>query len=118
MTIMTYRALSIKIAFALLVLLPTRWAQAEPAKVTITGDSTEINGKKMFGISVAVIPPPDGKTPEGKSAWQEFADAGVNLARIVPGQQGENYGWTDKGYDVARQYLDSLAAARMYAWLW
>ena len=48
--------------------------QAGPTKVTITGDSTEINGTKIFGISLAVLPPPDGKTPDGKSAWQEFAE--------------------------------------------
>src|SRR4051794_21733836 len=110
---MNYRMLTI----AVLITFATV-AGAQPAKVTITGDSTEINGRKIFGISVAVLPPPDGKTPDGKSAWQEFADAGVNLARIVPAQNGESYGWTDKGYDVARQYLDGLAAAHMYAWLW
>ena len=91
---------------------------AQPSKVAIAGDSTEINGKKIFAISVAVLPPPEGKTPDGKSAWQEFADAGVNLARVVPGQRGENHGWTDKGYAVARQYMDALAAAKMHAWLW
>jgi len=88
------------------------------AKVAIHGDTTELNGKKIFAISVAVLPPADGKTPGGKSAWQEFSDAGVNLARIVPSQNGENYGWTDQGYQVARQYLDGLASAHMYAWLW
>ena len=90
----------------------------QAAKVAINGDSTEINGHKIFAISVAVLPPADGKTPGGKSAWQEFSDAGVNLARIVPSQSGENYGWTDQGYKVARQYLDGLASAHMYAWLW
>src|SRR4051812_4407286 len=113
---MNYRALTITAVLMLIAGLHT--ARAEPTKVTITGDSTEINGKKIFGISVAVLPPPDGKTPEGKSAWQEFADAGVNLARIVPSQRGESYGWTDQGYKVAREYLDGLASAQLYAWLW
>jgi hypothetical protein len=111
---MVNRALSI---IALLAFAQLACAQGV-TKVTINGEDTEINGKKIFGISVAVIPPPDGKTPDGKSAWQEFADGGVNLARIVPSQRGESYGWTDKGYDVARQYLDGLASAHMYAWLW
>lgn len=113
---MHYRALTI--TAALIVLTGLRVAFAEPAKVTITGDSTEINGKKIFGISVAVLPPPDGKTPEGKSAWQEFADGGVNLARIVPNVGGENYGWSDQGYKLVHDYLDQLAAAHIYAWLW
>ena len=110
---MNYRTLTI-----VLVAAVVSAAQAQPTKVTITGEDTEINGKKIFGISVAVLPPPDGKTPEGKSAWQEFADGGVNLARIVPSVSGESYGWTDKGYELARNYLDGLAAAKIYAWLW
>src|SRR6185295_13916400 len=110
---MINRALSILVVFA-----AASVAMAQVTKVTINGEDTEINGKKIFGISVAVLPPPDGKTPDGKSAWQEFADAGVNLARIVPSVSGESYGWTDKGYEVARQYLDGLASAKMYAWLW
>jgi len=110
---MAYRLLTIVLFGAL-----ASAAFAQPTKVTINGDSTEINGKKIFGISVAVLPPPDGKTPDGKSAWQEFADGGVNLARIVPSVSGESYGWTDKGYGLARQYLDGLQSAHLYAWLW
>src|SRR3954471_9803681 len=110
---MNYQTLTIALIIAL-----TQIAHAQPTKVTIQGDTTEINGKKIFGISVAVLPPPDGKTPDGKSAWSEFADGGVNLARIVPSVNGESYGWTDQGYQVARQYLDGLASAHMYAWLW
>jgi len=106
------------ILFAFQLSIANAQPNTSPSKVTITGDSTEINGKKIFGISVAVLPPPDGKTPDGKSAWQEFAGAGVNLARVVPSMQGESYGWTDKGYEVAKQYLDQLAANKIYAWLW
>ena len=115
---MNYRALSINIAFSVVTAFCPLFVQAQPTKVTITGDSTEIDGKKTFGISVAVLPPADGKTPDGKSAWQEFADAGVNLARIVPSSGGENYGWTDEGFRVVHDYLDALASAHMYAWLW
>jgi hypothetical protein len=53
---MNYRTLTIALVAALVSV-----AQAQPTKVTITGDNTEINGKKIFGISVAVLPPPDGK---------------------------------------------------------
>src|SRR6476469_444854 len=123
---MINRALSILVVFATAstVLAQVREPSGSAAglggatKVTINGEDTEINGKKIFGISVAVLPPPDGKTPDGKSAWQEFADAGVNLARIVPSVSGESYGWTDKGYELAKQYLDGLQQAHMYAWLW
>ena len=111
---MINRALSIIAA----VLTHAPIGQLQPTKVTINGEDTEINGKKIFATSVAVLPPPDGKTPDGKSAWQEFADGGVNLARIVPSVSGESYGWTDKGYELARQYLDGLQSAHVYAWLW
>jgi len=77
-----------------------------------------LDGQKTFVISVAVLPPPDGKTPSGKSAWQEFSDGGVNFARIIPGQGGEIEGWTDKGFQIANAYMDGLASAHMYAWLW
>src|SRR5690242_15540544 len=94
------------------VLSMTSFVQAdEPTKVTINENQIPtINGKATFPISVAVLPPADGKTPTGKSAWQEFADAGVNLARVVPHANGETYGWTDEGYKSAHQYLDALAA--------
>src|SRR5438132_1645748 len=47
-------------------------------------DNLVIDGKTVFPISVAVLPPVDGKTPSGEAAWKEFADAGVNFARIGP----------------------------------
>lgn len=112
---MNHRLQTIAGMVVLLGLVHVAWAQ--PTKVTIKGDSTEINGRKIFGISIAVIPPPDGKTPDGKSAWQEFADAGVNLVRVVPTLRGERYGWTEKGYEVAHQYMDAIAGAKLNVWL-
>jgi hypothetical protein len=108
---------AVSFAIVYLLLLPMTLLGQAKVRILETGVS-EINGKQVFGISVAVVPPPEGKTPDGKSAWQEFADAGVNLARIVPAQDGQSYGWTDKGYAVAREYLDALASARLHGWLW
>src|SRR4051812_23572731 len=51
-----------------------------------------IDGKRTFVISVTMPPPPDGKTPEGKDAYAELRDAGVNFMRIPPPEQ-----WNDSG---------------------
>ena len=76
-----------------------------------------INGKTIFPISVAVLPPVDGKTPTGESAWQEFSQAGVNFARVAPGDYWDKHGWNPEGLRVAGQYMDQLAAANIYAWM-
>jgi len=76
-----------------------------------------INGKTIFPISVAVLPPLDGKAPSGESAWQEFSKAGVNFARVAPNDYWDKHGWNAEGLRVAGQYLDQLAAAHIHAWL-
>ena len=76
-----------------------------------------INGKTVFPISVAVLPPVDGKTPGGKSAWQEFSQAGINFARVAPGDYWDKHGWNPEGLRAARKYLDKLASAKIYAWM-
>ena len=64
-----------------------------------------INGKTIFPISVAVLPPVDGKTPSGKSAWQEFSQAGVTFARVAPGDYWDKHGWSPEGLRAAGKYL-------------
>ena len=87
-------------------------------KVTIdAANNLVIDGKTVFPISVAVLPPVDGKTPSGKSAWQEFHEAGVNFARVAPGDYWDKHGWNPEGLRVAGQYMDQLAAAKIYAWM-
>lgn len=76
-----------------------------------------IDGKTIFPISVAVLPPVDGKTPSGESAWQEFNKAGVNFARVAPGDYWDKHGWNPEGLRVAAKYLDQLASAKINAWL-
>lgn len=87
-------------------------------KVTIdSSNNLVINGKTTFPISVAVLPPVDAKTPTGKSAWEEFAKAGVNFARVAPGDYWKKRVWNDEGLQVARQYVNQLASAHIYAWM-
>lgn len=76
-----------------------------------------INGKVLFPISVAVLPPLDGKTLSGGSAWQEFSAAGVNFARVAPNDYWDKHGWNPEGLRVASQYMDQLASAKIYVWM-
>ncbi|PWU09886.1 MAG: hypothetical protein C5B50_26495 [Verrucomicrobia bacterium] len=76
-----------------------------------------ITGKALFPISVAVLPPVEGKTPNGESAWQEFRAAGVNFARVAPNDFWDKHGWNPEGLRVAGKYLDQLGSANIYGWM-
>jgi hypothetical protein len=43
--------------------------------------SVVIDGQKVFPIGLSEAPAPDGQTPDGRNAWAEIADAGVNFIR-------------------------------------
>src|SRR3954467_6785038 len=82
----------------------------------------EINGKKMFVISVAVPPPPDGKTPEGKEAFAELKDGGCNYMRVTQRKRdddpGPKPGWTPAGFEEMQKNLDALAKNGLYGWIY
>ncbi len=115
---MVYRRLFGSVAAAMACWLASGALAASPNVTLNAAGVPEIDGRAVFPISLAVLPSPDAKTPDGKSAWQEFADAGVNFARIIPGDKGQIYGWNDEGFKVAHEYMDTLASAHLYAWLW
>src|ERR1700679_4050692 len=64
-----------------------------------------VNGETTFPISVALPPPPDGKTETGKDAFAELSDAGVEFFRVPPPDK-----WDDAGEATMSQYLDIAAA--------
>ncbi len=106
----------LKSAFALITLIAS--SAFGTTKVSFDAANTAvINGKTTFPISLAVLPPVDGKTPTGESAWQEFSRAGVNFARVAPGDYWDKHGWNAEGLRVAGKYLDQLAAAKVYGWM-
>jgi len=109
----------IKSALALLTLTLIGCSAAGPTKVSIdAANNLVINGKTTFPISVSVLPPVDGKTPSGKSAWREFRDGGVNFARIGPADYKEKvHVWNDAGLKTARAYMDQMGSANLYAWM-
>jgi hypothetical protein len=69
-----------------------------------------IDGKAVFPIGFTMPPPPDGKTPSGKEAIAELADAGATFLRTGP--MGVN--WSDQTYARERAYLDAAARNHMY----
>lgn len=80
----------------------------------INGDGVlEIDGKKIFPIGFTTSPPPDGKTPAGKNAIAELADAGATFLRAGP--LGES--WTDARFVGEQQMEDAAAKYGMHCWL-
>jgi hypothetical protein len=108
--------MKIKLTLIVLTLFASSVLGATKVSIDPNGNLI-INGKTIFPISVAVLPPVDGKTPTGGSAWEEFHEAGVNFARVAPGDVWDEHVWNSKGLQVARKYMDQLASAKMYAWM-
>lgn len=69
-----------------------------------------INGQKVFPIGLSPPPPPDGKTPDGKDAIEELADAGVTFMRT--GAQRD--GWTKQAIQREQAYLNAAARYGLY----
>src|SRR5688500_1875958 len=63
---------------------PARTAKAftKPAKITLDDAGVlVVDGKKVFPITLTIVPGPDAKAPNGKHAYGEFAGAGVMFMR-------------------------------------
>src|SRR5439155_9830887 len=75
----------------------------------------EIDGKRTFVFSFSLPPPPGGKTPDGKDAFAELHDAGVNFMRIRPTTGPEKF--TEADIRTIRPWLDAAAAQGMHCWI-
>ena len=69
-----------------------------------------IDGKPVFPIGFTMPPPADGKTPDGKDAIAELADAGATFLRTGP--MGTD--WNDATFARERAYLDAAARNHMH----
>ena len=79
---------------------------AAASVVTIDSDLVlVINGQKVFPIGFTTPPPPDGKTPEGKSGLGELAAAGATFLRTGAPEEG----WSDATLQREQQYMDAAA---------
>src|SRR3954466_10592882 len=53
-----------------------------PAKISLDeAGALVVDGKKVFPITLTIVPGPDAKAPSGKHAYEEFADGGVMFMR-------------------------------------
>src|SRR5215467_6249710 len=106
-----------KLVLVLLVLdlVTPDWAN----RAVLNSDQTlVIDGQKVFPIGFTMPPPPDGKTPTGKNAIAELADAGATFLRTGGHWTPETLQREQKYMDAAAKYgmhcLPYLAAASMY----
>jgi hypothetical protein len=72
----------------------------------------EIDGKKIFVIGFTAAPPPEGRTPSGKEAFAELADAGATFVRAGPEMP-----WTDARFEQERKLEDAAARHGLHSWL-
>jgi hypothetical protein len=73
----------------------------------------EIDGKKVFPIGFTLPPPVNGKTPDGKNAIKELADAGATFLRAGPLTPK----WNNEHFAEERKVHDAAAKYGMYCWL-
>ena len=61
-------------------------ALTAPSKITFNEDGVlVVDGKKLFPITFTLAPPPDGKTPDGRHAYDELRGAGATFMRTGVG---------------------------------
>ncbi|HWB52832.1 MAG TPA: hypothetical protein VG722_01520 [Tepidisphaeraceae bacterium] len=96
--------------WALLMLCSSTHA-ANLVTFNAAGD-TVINGTATFPISINLPPPPDGKTPTGKAAYDELREGGVTCFRVPPPRR-----WNAAGDAMIHEYLDAAGKHGLYAWI-
>ena len=95
----------------LLCLLAPFAARANKAILNADG-VLEIDGRKIFVIGFTAAPPPDGKTPSGKDAYAELAEAGATFVRSGPEQP-----WTEARFELERKVEEAAARNGLHSWL-
>ncbi|MGH7940588.1 MAG: hypothetical protein ACREFR_05905 [Limisphaerales bacterium] len=79
---------------------------AAGSRVTVDSNLVlNIDGQKVFPIGFSPPPPPDGKTPDGKNAIEELADAGANFLRTGAHRDG----WNEQTLRREQEYLNVAA---------
>ena len=85
------------------------------SQVTINEDGVLlVNGKKVLPIGFSNGPPPDGRTPDGRSAYAEIKAAGGTFFRT--GVMGGDK-WDQKTIEREHRVLDTAARHGLYCWL-
>lgn len=100
--------------FAITVLTFSVVVPVFATRAVINSDGVlEIDGKKVFPIGFTTSPPADGKTPRGKNAIAELADAGATFLRAGPLDSA----WDAERLESEKQTEDAAAKYGMHCWL-
>ena len=88
------------------------------SRVTIDGQTgaLQIAGGKVFPLGLSNPPPVGAKTPGGKDAFKELADAGISFIRT--GRGDWSLGAIDDQIATERALEDAAAARGLQCWLW
>ncbi len=111
----TCHARRVSVILCILAWACTSAPVAQAARVTLNADGVLlIDGRKILPIGFTGGPPPDGKTPEGKPAFEEIRDAGGTFFRT--GLTADN-SWND-GTAIAQEqiWMDAAAHYGLYCW--
>ena len=113
----TYRVTWPAVLGAAVITLATP-AAAQPrtaaAKITINEDLvTVIDGRKVFPIGFTLPPAPDAKAPNGRTALEEFRDAGALFIRTGPMREVLTV-WDETWIAREKEYHVAAAKAGMF----
>jgi len=108
------RGAAAALVIVLIGLLAAMNTDCRAAHVTINEDGVlEIDGRKVLPIGFTSGPPPDGRTPDGKRAFEEIRDAGGTFFRT--GQAGST-SWNETTTAQEQVWMDATAQHGLYCW--
>src|SRR5215217_5444450 len=88
-------------------------AFTEPAVIQLDeAGALVVDGRKVFPITLTIIPGADAKAPSGKHAYEEFADSGAMFMRTGGPE------WDEKGIEKEKATQDAAAAHGMRCSPW
>lgn len=85
----------------------------KPAKIALDGAGVlVVDGKKVFPITLTIVPGPDAKAPDGRHAYAKFADDGAMFMRSGGPK------WDDAAIERERAMQEAAAAHGMQCSPW
>jgi hypothetical protein len=104
----------LRLSALVLICASIHTAVGKAAYATLNEDGVLlIDGRKILPIGFTGGPPPDGRTPEGKPAFEEIRDAGGTFFRT--GIQGNN-SWNEDTTAQEQVWMDAAARYGLYCW--
>ena len=85
----------------------------KPAKITLDDAGVlVVDGKKVFPLTLTIIPGPEAQSPSGKQAYAAFADAGIMFMRTG------GPAWNAQTIEAEKRTQDAAAAGGMRCCPW